>query len=228
MKPMTSFYALVCAAITVGTTGCGGSSWQDNYQGERASSIPAGQAVTVREVPARRVADFLAKAQREAASSDQHPDDWPEEKRAAFATSFYQALQLPFKPEESRFLGETQFVQTEDARQHSDDPYEKLAGGTYSMARGEDTSLERLEQHARAVGANFVVYTHAEIDPQTALVLKRSAQEAGYSQGTARVRDLDTGREADVRYRADTTVTTMQQQPVKLSRAAFHAWYFVR
>jgi hypothetical protein len=122
---------MACAA------GCA-TQWERGYKptGPTAAPLPAGTPVRLREVPFERVQETLRTLTEEAAKSDTHPEDWPQERKDAAKATLLRGLQVTEDPSRVRVLGRSDFSTTDHVR--PDD-------GT-------------LEQFARKVGATTVVW----------------------------------------------------------------------
>lgn len=142
---------LLLLAFAMG--GCAASPWERNYVPHSAAPrLPGSAAVSVRSVPWERVVGTLRELEAEVAASDSHPDEWPEERRAAARARLLRGLQVSESPERVAVVGRSEFRSTERIRPET-------AEGT-----------ARLASFARRVGADTVVWTARYVGKADAIV----------------------------------------------------------
>lgn len=164
----------VCAAAAV--AGCSGpSAWEQAFVPDRGAQVVAqmtqGAPVRIRGVPWERMQATLAEAQREAAASNTHPDDWTPAQKLAAKDKLLKGLQFGADPDRVEIIGRSEFRTTETI-----------------IPDGADR--RGLEEFARKVGATDVVWA-SRILGKTEKVVDRPVTSYGHGSFWGSYRDHD-------------------------------------
>lgn len=158
---MRSLWAIVLLVGLAALSGCSSTPvWEEHYRGVEPGTHPETASVVVREVPWSRLDEALREIERARASSDEHPDEWPEDRRLAERARLLTALQISEEPQDVTVLGRSVFRST-----RSVDP--------------ADGSLERF---ARSIGADYAVWA-AHYEGTRKVRRTEPVQHHGFSTG---------------------------------------------
>ncbi len=109
------FVLLAMCLLATGLGGCGVSSvWDRSLQVGPDTGAAYNGKVTMRTVPWERVEATLGELHQEIATSDIHPDDWSDQKKAAAKAKLVRGLQVSQDPARVLFLGNSRFRTTDD------------------------------------------------------------------------------------------------------------------
>jgi len=103
--------ALTTALLTLWALVLGACNniWRDNFVGAPIDYYPPTRTVDLREVPWSRVNSTLEEIERRRAESDEHWEDWSEERLMDEQRRLLKGLQIPEDPEDIIVLGRSVF-----------------------------------------------------------------------------------------------------------------------
>jgi hypothetical protein len=122
MTVRAGWLALLVFAL-MGSGGCSGPSiWERAYRGEQRpiADRAVGQPVAaIRDVSWERLMQTREELERERASSDTHPDEWPQERLEQAKSKLLSGLQVREDPASIEVLGRSEFSTTDDLKPES-------------------------------------------------------------------------------------------------------------